>query len=151
MLNLNVLALTHLSRLFLPAMVEAGRGKILNLASTAAFQPGPLMAVYYASKAYVLSLSEALAEELRGTGVTVTVLCPGATRTEFQSRARTEGSGFTRMGMADALPYVWARGSWSDASFASSTALANSEAATHQLREAGGELRRVRNIGALRQ
>jgi short-subunit dehydrogenase len=102
MLNLNVLALTHLSRLFLPAMVDAGRGRILNLASTAAFQPGPLMAVYYASKAYVLSLSEALAEELRGTGVTVTVLCPGATRTEFQSRARTEGSRFMRMGMADA-------------------------------------------------
>ena len=102
MLNLNVLALTHLSRLFLPAMVEAGRGRILNLASTAAFQPGPLMAVYYASKAYVLSLSEALAEELRGTGVTVTALCPGVTRTEFQSRARTEGSGLTRMGMADA-------------------------------------------------
>ena len=102
LLTLNVVALTHLSRLFLPGMVEAGRGRILNVASTAAFQPGPLMAVYYASKAYVLSLSEALAEELRDTEVTVTALCPGVTRTEFQSKARMEGSGLTRMGMADA-------------------------------------------------
>ena len=102
LLTLNVVALTHLSRLFLPAMVEAGRGRILNVASTAAFQPGPLMAVYYASKAYVLSLSEALAEELRGTEVTVTALCPGVTRTEFHSKARMQGSGLTRMGMANA-------------------------------------------------
>jgi short-subunit dehydrogenase len=102
MLHVNVVALTHLSRLYLPAMLKAGRGRILNLASTAAFQPGPLMAVYYASKAYVLSLSEALSEELRGTGVTVTALCPGVTRTEFQAVSRTEESGLVRLGMADA-------------------------------------------------
>jgi hypothetical protein len=102
MLRLNVLALTHLTRLFLPAMVERGRGRILNVASTAGLQPGPWMAVYYASKAYVLSFSEALTEELRGTGVTSTALLPGPTRTEFQTRADMAGSGLVRMGMADA-------------------------------------------------
>jgi hypothetical protein len=68
-------------------MLERRHGGILNVASTAAFQPGPLMAVYYATKAYLLSFSEALANETRGTGVTVTTLCPGPTRTEFQRRA----------------------------------------------------------------
>ncbi len=92
MLYLNVVALTMLTRHLLPGMLERRRGRILNVASTAAFQPGPLMAVYYASKAYVLSLSEALAEETRGTGVTVTCLCPGPTRTGFQSRAHIEDS-----------------------------------------------------------
>lgn len=92
MLQVNVVALTHLSKLFLPAMVKRGRGYVLNVASTAAFQPGPLMAVYYASKAYVLSFSEALSVELEGTGVTATVLCPGPTRTEFQAAARMEDS-----------------------------------------------------------
>ena len=92
-INVNVLALTELTKLFLPAMLQHGRGRILNVASTAAFQPGPLMAVYYASKAYVLSFSEALAEEVRGTGVTVTCLCPGATQTGFQARAAMENSG----------------------------------------------------------
>lgn len=87
MLQVNVVSLTCLTRLLLPGMLERGRGGVLNVASTAAFMPGPLMAVYYASKAYVLSLSEALHEELRGTGVTVTALCPGATRTGFQARA----------------------------------------------------------------
>jgi short-subunit dehydrogenase len=87
MLRLNVDALTHLTRLLLPSMIARGRGRILNVASTAAFQPGPLMAVYYASKAYVLSLSEALHNELRGRGVSVTALCPGPTATEFQRRA----------------------------------------------------------------
>src|SRR3989338_3107317 len=87
MMQLNMVALTHLTRLLLPSMIAQRAGKILNVASTAAFQPGPLMAVYYASKAYVLSFSEALANELRGTGVTVTVLCPGPTRTNFQRRA----------------------------------------------------------------
>jgi short-subunit dehydrogenase len=71
-------------------MVSRGRGRILNVASTAAFQPGPFMAVYFATKAYVLSFSEALAEELRGTGVTVTTLCPGPTVTGFQKRAGME-------------------------------------------------------------
>lgn len=90
MLNLNMITLTHLTRLFLPGMLERGRGKILNVASTAAFQPGPLMAGYFASKAYVLSFTEALAEELRGTGVTATAFCPGPTRTQFQKRSNTE-------------------------------------------------------------
>jgi len=93
MLQVNVTALTHLTKLFLQGMLERKNGKILNLASTAAFQAGPLMAVYYATKAYVLSFSEALANELNGTGVTVTVLCPGPTRTSFQRRAYMEDSG----------------------------------------------------------
>ena len=92
MIQLNVTTLTHLSKLFLPPMLARRRGKILNVASTAAFQPGPLMAVYYATKAYVLSLSEALAEETRGTGVSVTALCPGPTESGFQARAAMEDS-----------------------------------------------------------
>jgi short-subunit dehydrogenase len=92
LLQVNVVALTHLTRLFLPGMLKRGRGRILNVASTAAFQPGPLMAVYYASKAYVLHFSEAIAEEVRGTGVTVTALCPGATRTGFQKRGGLDDS-----------------------------------------------------------
>ncbi len=87
MLELNVVALTHLTRLFLPAMVKRSRGKILNVASTAAFQPGPLMSVYFATKAYVLSFTEAIANELKGTGVTVTALCPGPTESGFQAAA----------------------------------------------------------------
>ena len=87
MLQVNIVALTHLTRLFLPDMVRRRAGGILNLASTAGFAPGPLMAVYYASKGYVLHFSEALAEELRATGVHVTALCPGPTATEFESRA----------------------------------------------------------------
>jgi len=86
LLQVNVVALTHLTKLLLPAMLARGSGRILNLGSTAAFLPGPLMAVYYASKAYVLSFSDAIANEVRGTGVTVSVLCPGATRTGFQER-----------------------------------------------------------------
>jgi uncharacterized protein len=87
MIDLNVSALTYLTRLYLPGMIQRKSGRILNVASTAAFQPGPWMAVYYATKAYVLSLSEALAHELKDTGVTVTTLCPGPTRTGFQARA----------------------------------------------------------------
>jgi len=86
MIRLNVEVLTELTRRALPDLLAA-RGRILNVASTAAFQPGPLMAAYYATKAYVLSFSEALAEELASDGVTVTALCPGPTRTGFQSRA----------------------------------------------------------------
>ena len=92
MLQVNVTALTELTRRFLPGMLERGRGRIMNVASTAAFMPGPLMAVYYASKAYVLSFSEAVNEELRGTGVRVTALCPGPTETGFQARAELEKS-----------------------------------------------------------
>jgi uncharacterized protein len=90
--QLNVVALTHLTRLFLPAMIARRQGKIMNVASTAAFQPGPLMAVYYATKAYVLSFSEALANEVDGTGVVVSCFCPGATDTGFQKRAGIENS-----------------------------------------------------------
>jgi short-subunit dehydrogenase len=87
MIDLNVRALTVLTRELVPGMVARRRGYVLNVASTAAFQPGPLMAVYYASKAYVLSFSTALYDELRGQGVKVTALCPGYTETEFSARA----------------------------------------------------------------
>ncbi|MGK0211890.1 MAG: short-subunit dehydrogenase [Polaribacter sp.] len=84
MLHLHIMTTTHLTKLLLNGMVERGKGRILNISSLAAFQPGPLMAIYYASKAYILSFSEAIANELKGTGVTVTVLCPGQTKTSFQ-------------------------------------------------------------------
>jgi uncharacterized protein len=87
MIRVNVVAPTHLTKLLLPSMRARRRGRILNVASTAAFQPGPLMAVYYATKAYVLSFTEALANELAGSGITVTALCPGPTITEFQKNA----------------------------------------------------------------
>ncbi len=90
MLALNISALTALTRAFLPGMVERKRGRVMLLSSAAAFQPGPNMAAYCASKAYVLSLGEALARELRGSGVTVTTLCPGATITGFASEAGAE-------------------------------------------------------------
>jgi short-subunit dehydrogenase len=86
-IDLNIAAVTHLTKLVLPGMLARRRGQIVNVSSLAAFQPGPLMAVYYASKAYVQSFSEALAEEVAGTGVTVTALCPGPTTTEFHGRA----------------------------------------------------------------
>jgi uncharacterized protein len=85
--TVNILALTKLTKLFLPAMIKRGSGRVLNVASTAGFQPGPFMATYYASKAYVLSFTEALAEELTGTGVTATALCPGVVPTGFQAAA----------------------------------------------------------------
>ena len=102
MLQVNVIALTALTKLFLKGMVERRAGRILNLASTAAFLPGPLMAVYYASKAYVLSFSQALSNELRGTGVTVTALSPGPTRTGFQKRGAMEDSRLVQGQIADA-------------------------------------------------
>jgi short-subunit dehydrogenase len=89
-IQVNIVALTGLTGRFLPGMVARGRGRIVNVASTAAFQPGPYMAVYYATKAYVLSFSEAIAQELKDTGVTVTALCPGPTTTEFQAAAGLE-------------------------------------------------------------
>jgi uncharacterized protein len=92
MLQVNMAALTELTRAYLPPMVQRKWGRVLNVASTAAFQPGPLMAAYYASKAYVLNLSIALNEEVRGTGVSVTALCPGSTQSGFQERARMQGS-----------------------------------------------------------
>ena len=95
MIDLNVRALTELTHIYWKGMLAKKRGGVLNVASTAAFQPGPLMAVYYASKAYVLSFSEALWEEARGTGVHVSCLCPGPTASKFRERA---GTGKTRLG-----------------------------------------------------
>ena len=107
MIRLNVEALTALTRRIGPAMATRGRGRILNVASTAAFVPGPGMSVYYATKAYVLSFSEGLAEELRGSGVTVTCLCPGPTPTGFQ--ARMGAGSASRLGMAEVSPERVAR------------------------------------------
>lgn len=90
MIQVNVMALTHLTRLLLPEMIAQGGGKILNVASMAAFVPGPVMAVYYATKAYVLSFSEALANELQGTGVSLTILCPGPTTSGFHAAAQIQ-------------------------------------------------------------
>lgn len=90
MMQVNMTALVHMTRLFLPDMVKRGEGRVLNVASTAAFAPGPMMAVYYASKAFVLSFSQAVADELKNSGVTVTALCPGPTRTGFQGSAGME-------------------------------------------------------------
>jgi uncharacterized protein len=102
-IQLNISALTCLTRLFLGPMLERRNGKIMNVASTAGFQPGPLMAVYYATKAYVISFSEALANELNGSGVSVTCFCPGATDTGFQKRAESESSRlFKQLGPMDA-------------------------------------------------
>lgn len=98
MIQVNITALTHLSRLFVSGMLERKHGRIMNVASTAGFQPGPLMAVYYATKAYVISFSEAIANELKGSGVTVTCLAPGATATEFATRANMEKARLFRMG-----------------------------------------------------
>ncbi|MED1795612.1 SDR family NAD(P)-dependent oxidoreductase [Brevibacillus nitrificans] len=101
MIQVNITALTRLTRLFLPEMVARRRGRILNVASIAGFLSGPLMAVYYATKAYVLSFSEALENELRGSGVTVTALCPGATATGFEERASLQDSRLFRGGVMD--------------------------------------------------
>jgi len=84
MLYLHTHTITHLTKLVLQGMLDRNNGMVLNLSSLAAFQPGPFMAIYYASKAFILSFSEAIANELKGTGVTVTALCPGQTRTSFQ-------------------------------------------------------------------
>lgn len=92
MMQVNMQAVVHLTKLIIPGMVERGSGRVLNLASTAAFQPGPWMAVYYATKSFVLSFSEALSYELKDTGVTVTALCPGPTRSGFQKQAHIEDS-----------------------------------------------------------
>lgn len=92
MIDLNITALTQLCHLFLPEMLNKKNGKILNIASTAAFQPGPLMAVYFASKSYVLHFSEALHNEVKHRGVTVTALCPGPTKTNFMEDSKFKKS-----------------------------------------------------------
>jgi hypothetical protein len=98
MVQVNIAALTALTKLALPGMLRRKRGKIMNVASTAGFQPGPLMAVYYATKAYVIMFSEAIANELKGSGITVTCLCPGATATKFARRADMENSRLFKLG-----------------------------------------------------
>lgn len=105
MVDLNVRTLTELARLFVPAMRERRRGYLLNVASTAAFQPGPGFAVYFATKAYVLSLTEALHQELKRDGIHVTALCPGPTATEFGQVAGVTSNSFEKFS-ADAQTVV---------------------------------------------
>jgi uncharacterized protein len=103
LIALNVTSLTHMSKLFLPPMLARKHGRIMNVGSTAGFAPGPLMAVYYATKAYVLSLSVAIANEVQGTGVTVTCLCPGATRTAFDTTAGTDKTKLFKGGVMSSM------------------------------------------------
>lgn len=98
MVDLNVRALLELTQIYWPAMLKNRRGGVLNVASTAAFQPGPLMATYYASKAFVLSFSEALWKEAEGTGVHVSCLCPGPTASKFRERAGTGKTNLSKAG-----------------------------------------------------
>lgn len=102
MIMLNVYALTKLMKLFLPDMVKRNRGGILNVASTAAFGVGPIMSVYYATKSYVLSLTESIREELLGTNVKISALCPGPVETEFQKRAGVKKAGIAKGYMMNA-------------------------------------------------
>lgn len=102
MIKVNIYALTRLTKSFLPKIIELGKGGVLNVASTAAFAPGPKMSVYYATKAYVLSLTEALGEELKDTNIRITALCPGPVKTNFQSRAEVVKSEKAKKYMMDA-------------------------------------------------
>jgi short-subunit dehydrogenase len=104
MIQLNITSLIQITKLFLPKMIENKHGRILNVASTAAFQPGPFMNIYYATKAFVLSFSEALNSELKGTGVTSTVLCPGPTKTEFFARAGMEDTVLVKTKIISKMP-----------------------------------------------
>lgn len=96
MINLNILSLSYLTKIFYRRMVHAGNGRIMNLSSIAAYMPGPYMTVYYATKAYVQSFSEALAAEAKGTGVTITVLCPGPTESHFFDNASVNAKSVSR-------------------------------------------------------
>ncbi|MEQ9617944.1 MAG: SDR family oxidoreductase [Deltaproteobacteria bacterium] len=104
MIHVNVAALTHLTRLFLPGIVERGRGGILNVASLAGFQPGPNLAVYYATKAYVLSFTEALSEEITDPNIKITCLAPGPVRTEFGSKSKLDDSLLFKLSLMDVGP-----------------------------------------------
>jgi short-subunit dehydrogenase len=103
MIDVNIKALTALTHFFLPGMLAEKKGGILNVGSVASFMPGPLMAVYYATKAYVLSLSQALESELKGTGIAVTALCPGPVKTAFASRAKLRQSKWVEKNTLDAF------------------------------------------------
>jgi short-subunit dehydrogenase len=113
-INVNILALTRMMKLAVAHMSENGSGRILNVASTAAFLPGPNMAIYHATKAYVLSLSEAVAEELRGSRVTITALCPGATATSFFDAADMHDVRILKMGLVGDAHQV-AKAGWAKA------------------------------------
>jgi len=104
MIHLNIRALVQLTHLFLPDMLARKSGRILNVASVAGFVPGPYMATYYASKAFVISFTEALAAELLGTGVTITASCPGPTGTEFATVAKNDKTKLFQRNVADAAP-----------------------------------------------
>lgn len=104
MIQVNVGALTHLTRLFLPGMLQRGRGGILNVGSLAGFQPGPNLAVYYATKAYVLSFTEALSEEITDPNIKITCLAPGPVRTEFGSKSKLDDSLLFKLSLMDAEP-----------------------------------------------
>ena len=104
MLNLHINTTTQLTKLVLRSMLMKGFGRILNVSSLAAFQPGPLMSIYYASKAYILSFSQAIANELKASGVTVTVLCPGQTNTSFQERVSKSSSSKSKLKLNVACP-----------------------------------------------
>ena len=105
MISLNIVTLTQLTKLYAQDMIEQGSGRILNIASVAAFLPGPKMAIYYATKAYVLSFSEAIANEFADKGITVTTLCPGPTDTGFEKAAALEDSGlFKKQKVANSMP-----------------------------------------------
>ena len=103
MLNLHMITTTHLTKLVLKNMVANKKGKVLNVSSLAAFQPGPFMALYYATKAYILSFSEAIANELKGTGISVTAFCPGPTKTLFQETVK-EGQAAGKISFNMACP-----------------------------------------------
>ena len=105
-MQINMIALTELTRLFLDKMVMRQKGKILNVSSMAAFQPGPYMAVYYASKAYVQSFSEAIASELEGSGISITTLCPGPTKSGFQHEVGSEDSRLAKLNLLLSSEYV---------------------------------------------
>lgn len=108
MINLHIMNTTHLTKLFLKDMLKRDSGEILNIASLAGFQPGPLMSIYYASKAYVLHFTEAIANEIKETGVSISVLCPGQTRTNFQ-RTVSASSSKNKIGFNVACPVAVAK------------------------------------------
>jgi len=110
MIQCNVVSIVQLTKLFLHGMITRGSGRVMNVASTAAFQPGPLMTIYYATKAFVLSFSEALSSELNGTGVSVTALCPGPTKTEFGKRAGIDRTRLLNMGISQTADVVAKKG-----------------------------------------